>query len=104
MTDTYKERATMAETIIEPTEAPCGNTPYDEGPFTLDHEARIAHLSKLEPEDMLEELLAVIHGDGGHYSDEHGLPRAVADAEVKWYARGACVADSPLPPSPESKP
>jgi hypothetical protein len=46
---------------------------------------REKHLSKLSPEDMLEELLAVIHGDGGHYSDAHGLAKAVADAEKKWY-------------------
>lgn len=26
-------------------------------------------------------LLAVIHGDGGHYQAEHGLERACADAE-----------------------
>jgi hypothetical protein len=52
-----------------------------------DTEERLAFLSKLAPEDLLEELLATIHGDGGHYSDEHGLAKAVADAEEKWYAR-----------------
>lgn len=34
-------------------------------------------------------LLAVIHGDGGHYQDEHGTAKAVADAEAKvvqWLA------------------
>jgi hypothetical protein len=35
---------------------------------------------------LLEELLATIHGDGGHYSDAHGLAKATADAEDKWHA------------------
>ena len=51
-----------------------------------DYAQRLVHLNRLHPEDMLEELLAVIHGDGGHYTDEHGLAKSVADAEVKWYA------------------
>lgn len=29
-------------------------------------------------------LLARIHGDGGHYVEQHGLEKAVADAEAKW--------------------
>jgi hypothetical protein len=66
---------------------------YEEG-----REQRIAFLSKLSPEDMLEELLAVIHGDGGHYSDQHGLPKAVADAETKWYARGVVPSQAPSTP------
>lgn len=31
--------------------------------------------------DCLGDLLAVIHGDGGHYQVEHGTDRACADAE-----------------------
>lgn len=52
--------------------------------LTLEEERaqRLAFLSKLSPEDLLEELLAIIHRDGGHYADEHGLAKAVADAEV----------------------
>jgi hypothetical protein len=42
---------------------------------------RLAHLAQLSPEDLLEELLAVIHRDGGHYADEVGLPKAVLEAE-----------------------
>ena len=29
-------------------------------------------------------LLARIHGDGGHYQDEHGVEKAVADADLKF--------------------
>lgn len=67
--------------------------PRDDSP-TDEHQMRerVLHLGKLSPEDMLEELLAVIHGDGGHYSDEHGLAKAVARAEVKWYALAASPA------------
>ncbi len=41
--------------------------------------------------DMLLNLLACIHGDGGHYVAEHGLDKAAADAESKvatWAAGG----------------
>ena len=32
----------------------------------------------------LGELLAVIHGDGGHYRAEHGNEKATKDALAKW--------------------
>jgi len=28
------------------------------------------------------DILARVHGDGGHYTDEHGIDKAVADADV----------------------
>jgi hypothetical protein len=31
-------------------------------------------------------LLAVIHGDGGHYQQQHGTAKACEDATDKWYA------------------
>lgn len=31
------------------------------------------------------DLLAVIHGDGGHYIAEHGVKKACADAVSKWH-------------------
>lgn len=37
-------------------------------------------------EHHLRELLAVIHRDGGHYAEEHGLEKACEDAAAKWYA------------------
>lgn len=33
-----------------------------------------------------DELLAVIHRDGGHYVGEHGVTKAVADAHATWAA------------------
>lgn len=33
----------------------------------------------------LGELLAVLHGDGGHYQDEHGTEKSVEDAITKYY-------------------
>ena len=47
---------------------------------------RISHLGKLTPEDMLEELLAVIHRDGGHYVTEHGVAKACVDGEARVLA------------------
>lgn len=36
--------------------------------------------------DHLGEILAVIHGDGGHYTGEHGISKSVADAHATWAA------------------
>jgi len=36
---------------------------------------------------MLHNLLAVIHGDGGHYLEQHGLEKTLADAEAAVVAR-----------------
>jgi hypothetical protein len=35
---------------------------------------------------LLGDMLAVIHGDGGHYQAKHGVAKAVADAIAKYYA------------------
>ena len=35
--------------------------------------------------DLLSNLLAVIHSDGGHYQAEHGTEKAVKDAIEKYY-------------------
>lgn len=35
------------------------------------------------PEDMLRDLLATIHGDGGHHTEEVGLEQSVIDAGYK---------------------
>ena len=43
-------------------------------------ESRVAYLGN---------LLAVIHGDGGHYEEEHGTQKAAKDAEAKWYQLAA---------------
>jgi predicted transglutaminase-like cysteine proteinase len=36
----------------------------------------------------ISELLAILHGDGGHYQSEHGLDKAIEDAikliHTKW--------------------
>uniref|UniRef100_A0A6M3LVS8 Uncharacterized protein n=1 Tax=viral metagenome TaxID=1070528 RepID=A0A6M3LVS8_9ZZZZ len=38
---------------------------------------------------MLENLLAIIHRDGGHYASEHGLEKSVKDAQKKGCEGGA---------------
>lgn len=47
-----------------------------------DHRALIVRLSTENDHlrDLLNNLLATIHGDGGHYVSEHGLDKAVEDA------------------------
>lgn len=32
------------------------------------------------------DLLAVMHGDGGHYTHEHGLEKSARDATDEYYA------------------
>lgn len=32
------------------------------------------------------ELMATMHGDGGHYLERHGAEKAATDAIAKWYA------------------
>lgn len=38
-------------------------------------------------QELLSELLAVIHADGGHYEAEHGAVKSVADAIERLYAK-----------------
>jgi len=40
-----------------------------------------------EYEHACREMLAVLHGDGGHYHQEHGLDKAYKDAMQKYYDR-----------------
>ncbi len=45
------------------------------------------HITK-EPIDFkheIGELLCVIHGDGGHYIEEHGMKKAIEDAHKEYY-------------------
>lgn len=44
---------------------------------------RLNHLKQLKPDEMLCELLAGIHGDGGHHTDRVGLEQSVFDAEIR---------------------
>lgn len=54
-------------------------------PDIFDDEDYRRHLATRTPEEMLRELLSVIHRDGGHYTGQHGLATSVADAMEKWY-------------------
>jgi hypothetical protein len=38
------------------------------------------------PADLLGSILAIIHGDGGHYQAKHGDAKATEDAIAKYYA------------------
>ena len=42
------------------------------------------HLKQFKPKRILEELLAHIHGDGGHYTFKHGLAQSTFDAMKKY--------------------
>lgn len=44
---------------------------------------RLEHLKELSPEELLRELLATLHGDGGHHTERVGLAQSVLDAENK---------------------
>ena len=36
----------------------------------------------------LMDLLCIIHGDGGHYTDQHGEEKAIWDARLRIHHRG----------------
>ncbi len=42
---------------------------------------------------MLRDLLAVIHRDGGHYVEAHGMDKAIEDAHAKVIARTHALAE-----------
>lgn len=53
-------------------------------------ELRILHFETLardEPESILRDLLAVMHGDGGHRTEEIGLKRSAIEAIHNYYER-----------------
>ena len=41
----------------------------------------------IDYENELKELLCVLHRDGGHYIQEHGIKKAIEDSYVKYYER-----------------
>lgn len=75
---TKSDVAELPETIrlAEKSELMTVKAPY------LARVARAAWASYCE-RDMLRELLAVIHRDGGHYTEEHGIAKSCADAMTK---------------------
>ena len=89
----------------EPQEQPVA-TLHDDGHWvwkgTEPYEARYAGwrmevYATIRPpkvERALLNLLAVIHGDGGHYTEEHGIEKAAADAEVEVVKLRRQVQDS----------
>jgi hypothetical protein len=53
--------------------------------YTDDYDNYVEKLSDAKDyEQLLGELLAVIHRDGGHYIEEHGLTKAFLDAKSKY--------------------
>jgi hypothetical protein len=41
--------------------------------------------NSMPPERILANLLAIIHGDGGHHAEKHGLYESAAEAIQLWY-------------------
>lgn len=52
-----------------------------------DAELKDAALKEGDFEYSLRTLLAILHRDGGHYANEHGLAKATKDAIPKYYER-----------------
>ena len=48
---------------------------------------RLEFLKGMTPEKMLRELLAHLHGDGGHHTEKVGLAQSVFDAEQRQETR-----------------
>ena len=83
------------------TELSPGNVRLNDGlgPNAQD-DARDPHLGGSSYEaSMLRNLLALIHRDGGHYVEEHGLDKALEDADsrvVRWLALQDELAAAPV--------
>lgn len=65
-------------------------------------DVRLNFLESLKPYELLQELLASIHGDGGHYCAQYGPARAVLAAEDKWYEVKRAALQSPDAPTSDS--
>jgi hypothetical protein len=68
----------------------------EDGAFTLEESRAVrtalAEIDKLRAEIAVVstaagQLLAVIHGDGGHHTEAVGFKQSCLDAELKWYER-----------------
>jgi len=66
--------------------------PIDSTRYELVDSIRAHLLAPPATDERLLNLLARIHGDGGHYVDEHGLDKACVDAEL-------CVAEMHAAPA-----
>lgn len=75
---------------VNATDGACGDTVSTEFLALLPREIEMLKAERNRLAQMLSNLLAVIHRDGGHYQMDHGLTKAVTDAEskvVEWLAR-----------------
>ena len=82
------------------TELSPGNVRLNDGlgPNAQD-DARDPHRGSSYEANMLRNLLARIHRDGGHYVAEHGLEKALEDADsqvVRWLAMQDELAAAPV--------
>ena len=59
------------------------------------HAAAVSAADNAALREHLGNLLAVLHGDGGHYEAEHGTDKAVADALTRFYSN-IMAADSKI--------
>jgi len=49
--------------------------------------------SPVDYKNLLLDLLADLHGDGGHYAQKHGVKKAVADALTNFYSMKSTLRD-----------
>jgi len=66
-------------------------------------ESASVKLSMLDADVAVGELLAVIHGDGGHYQAEHGTAKAAKDAEAKVLADRTALTEAREQLRPENE-
>ena len=59
--------------------------------FTRDGYCKECYQSTIDSDSLLSTLLAVIHGDAGHYENEVGTAQAVEDAIEKLHERNISV-------------
>ena len=73
-----------------PLPEPLGTRPYpfdEEAIYTADQMRAYSDAENAALLTNLGNLLAILHGDGGHYENKHGTDKAVADAIDKFHER-----------------
>lgn len=84
----------MSESVPLPRPGSLGLIQYA-GVDMLQYAAAVSAADNAALTQHLGNILAVLHGDGGHYEAEHGTDKAVADALTRFYSN-IMAADSKI--------
>lgn len=87
MAEVERLRAALKSIALAGLSAPIGCTEEESNLYQANQARRFISIAAnaLEPHAL--NLLAVLHGDGGHYTAEHGFEKSCKDAEKRYYEK-----------------